>query len=221
MLVRDPSNIVVQHDPSVPSYADGGDSARSTGILALVGSTVDRINIARFFMGRGLLVRHPYQPIHDDSRNFTRDQLLPLTAGMWAAGNHTIVRRVFIAQAKRFFLCQNTHTHPDGVLKKFPNGPDILHPGHIWHLILCAKLRYLYWLAPIGYLFQLFDLLWSTKVKPDEEQNQVFCMMVVSGLLPLYLKLHPDFEKNMRYYWCGWRDQRDIYNMIMEFVNGQ
>lgn len=215
---RDIYGIVIQTDSYNPNYADGGDSSNRTGILALVGSRLDQELLVKFHVGNGILVRHPFQAIHDDPKTFTRDQLLPYVAGLWSSNKTDLAREIFYAHVKRFFFCQNTHYHPSLLKKEFPDGPDFLHPGNIWHLILCAKIYWLYWLAPIGYLFQLFDLFWSCFVHPFKEQNQAFSVFTVSGLLPIYKRLHPNLGLAMWQYWSGWRNMREIYRMIAEFL---
>lgn len=214
MIVRDEHQIIVQHNPNDPNYKDGGDSSRATGIMALCGSEKDKKIILKHYIGKGLCVRHPYQPRWSDFRNFSRDQLILLVAGLLAAGYYFIVRKIFWSRFRSFFFCQNTHTN-DGLKKKFPDGADILSPDVIWHMILCGRMWYLYWFFPVGILFQFLVLLFNCFVTPWREQNQTFALMSVSGLLPLYLRLHPDFEKAMKDYWCKWRSQEEVFEKIM------
>lgn len=217
MIVRDTWGIIVQHHKIDPNYMDGGDSACRTGIMALVGSKKDAKLTYSFHIGNGLLVRHPIQKINKNPNNFSRDQLIPLVAGMHAGGFHRQVRKVFWSRLKNKFFCQNTHFHPSQKKKEFPDGPDILLPNVIWHVILCGRMWYLYWLAPIGYLFQILDIIWHVLFASNKEQNQIFCMLSISGLLPIYLAMHPDFHKSMNEYWGGWRDQREIAIAIIEY----
>ena len=83
MIVRDIHGIVVQHAPSDPSYLDGGDSSRSTGILACFGSGKDLAVLRKHCTSRGF-VRHPTQSRWNIPSDFSRDQLGPLLAGIWA-----------------------------------------------------------------------------------------------------------------------------------------
>lgn len=59
MIVRDNLGVIVQHRRKEPEYKDGGDSARSTGLMALTGSKEDIKILHHFEIGHGLLNRHP------------------------------------------------------------------------------------------------------------------------------------------------------------------
>jgi hypothetical protein len=213
MIVRDQWGIIIQHPVSKSS---GGDSARSTGLMALFGSTED-LNLIKEFevpKGSGLLTRHPWDYTDDC---FTRDQALPLIAGLWAAKEFEITKRVFWSHAKRGFFCQNYRTQFTRVNKGF-FGRDPLSPSHIGHLILCAKMYWLYPILPFCYLWLFFDILWATKVKPDMEQNQLISMLVVYDMLWLWAWLHPAWQKPILSYWCGWRDQCQIAEFMIKGI---
>lgn len=217
-MKRDEYGIIVQHDILNPAYGDGGDSCNRSGIMALCGSKQDQKLLTKFYLGNGYCVRHPTQLPHNTANTFSRDQVIPYLAGLYKAKLHKTANAILKRIVNNKCFMSNTHFHPSLVKKEFPNAPDFCHPGVIWHFILCAKAYRLYWLAPIGYFFQALDLLWSCYVKPFAEQNQSFCMFYVSGLLPLYLKLHPDFDKAMSEYWSKWRDQKEIYEIIVKIA---
>ena len=217
MIKRDASFIICQHDTLNPQYLDGGDSANRTGIYAFVGSKLDQDLVTRFVTLSGECIRHPEQIINRNPNNFSRDQLLPLVAGLKRSRQYHLCAKIFYTHKKRWFFCQNSHFHPSGIRKECPNRTDLLHPGNIWHLILCAKLYRYYWFAPIGYLFQIFDIIFSCFIRPKSEQNQYFIQFAVSGLLPVYLCCHPDFNLSMIRYWGGWRDQIEIAEAIIDY----
>lgn len=218
MIIRDENQIILQHDIFNRSYADGGDSAARCGIMALCGSYIDQKIIAKFYIGNGYCVRHPLQFPHNSSNTFSRDQAIQYMAGLWRSKYNETANAILKRIISDYCFMSNTHFHPSLVKKEFPQGPDFCHPGVMWHFILCAKAYRYYWLAPIGYLFQICDLIWACFVKPFDEQNQAFCMFAVSGLLPLYLKMHPDFRLAMSDYWLRWRDQKQIYESIVNLA---
>jgi hypothetical protein len=119
-------------------------------------------------------------------------------------------KRIFWSRFRSGFLCQNTHTID---LKPKPwYNRDILTPSHIGHLIKIAKIYWLYPFLLVSYSWLLFDILWSTKVKPDDESNQIIALCAVAGdwALKLYCWLHPNWTGPLYSYWSGWRDQREI-----------
>lgn len=200
MIVRD-KGLIVQHDKLISDYRDGGDSSRSTGIMALFGSTKDIEMIFYHWISDGF-VRNPDQRHCSNPDDFSRDQLIPLIAGMKRSNVARIVRYEFWRRRYWFGLC--------------PNG-DFLGPEFYLHMILCGKVWPLYWLVPILYPFQVIHILWMTRVMPDHEQNQTICLAKISGLLWLWKWLHPDWKKSLRDYWGGWRDQMEIAEFI---ING-
>jgi len=210
MLVRDSEGIICQHSPYDPYYCDGGDSAARTGILAACGSDYDRIQ-AQSFVIEGLGVRHPTQVPYNNPNSFTRDQLIQLTAGLEVKQ----ARALLISHAKRGFICQNSH-ETEGAKKAWYKR-DILTPSHIGHLILKSKTYLAYPFLLISMPWLLLDILWSTKVAPMKEQNQIICMLLSypSIFLALYRKLHPCLEASLQDYWGGWRDQVEIKKAIL------
>lgn len=220
MIKRDQYGIIVQHDPANPSYADGGDSAMRTGLMALCGSGQDSGNLARFNIinqsgsPTDLLVRHPYQFPWNNPNNFTRDQLICYMAGAKSTGATNITKRIFKAVVKRGFRAQNTEYDAPGTLKKFPNGPDLLSPSDVLFLAHTANFNHLFLLllSIAGIPWFLLTLLVATKINPDGEQNQIICQCLTFGRLTtkLYTKLHPNYKKVITDYWGGWRDQREI-----------
>lgn len=215
MIVRNSAGHIGQHDILNPNYLDFGDCANRTGIMALCGSKQDQKLLTSFYIGNGYCVRHPFQEPHNTANTFSRDQAIPYMAGLYKARYYETANAVLKRIMSNSCFMSNTHFHPSLIKKEFPHEPDFCHPGVIWHFILCAKAYRLYWIAPIGYFFQILDLLWACYVKPFDEQNQNFCMFYVSGLLGLYLRLHPDFDKAMSDYWRGWRDQKEFYEIIV------
>lgn len=211
-IVRDQWKIIIQHPEDKNS---GGDSSRSVGLMALFGSGLDRSLTREFEIKPGYLTRHPVHYPEGDC--FTRDQLICLTAGLWAGGHIDICRRVFWAHLKRGFFCQNYKTQFTRVNKGF-FGRDPLSPSHIGHLILCGKVYWAYWFLLISYPWVILDIIWATKINPEMEQNQTVSMCVVYDLVWLWAFLSKDWEQSIRRYWQNWRDQKEIGDVMVDGI---
>lgn len=145
-------------------------------------------------------------------------------SALWASSfsvDKDLAKRVFWSHFKRGFFCQNSHTL-EGVKKQWWDR-DPLSPSHITALILAAEMKWFYWFVPVGWVWSLGDLWWNTKKRPWEEQNQFIAMASILGgwLLTAYTVMHPDWEKAVRKYWSGWRDQAEIGEAIIRYVNGR
>ena len=182
MIKRDTHDIIIQTYKHDPSHADGGDSSRSTGIMATFGSDID-IHIVVEHLSTEGFVRHPFQIPWNVKSNFSRDQLIPLLSGCkaniekdYAAGYvKECLSNAFSRATFKYFplfgICQNK---------------DFLAPDTIWHWILCGKMKWLYWYAPLGYLWQILHIIFMTRVTPKHEQNQTICLAYTSGLIKLW-----------------------------------
>ena len=224
MIVRDHIlEAIIQHPIDSNS---GGDSSRSTGLMALFGSQYDQEIVGRFEVPpmSGMLCRHPaLWPRTDD---FSRDQLICLMAGNWKAKNYELVRRVFWKHARRGFFCQN-------YMEQFPNaktkirenkgffGRDPLSPSHVGFLILCGRIWFLYPFLLIAFPWFLIDLWYFTKVAPRQEQNQIVCMAKVYGCLKLWASWHPNWENSFLDYFGGWRDQVQLAHFINAEISNE
>jgi hypothetical protein len=215
VIKRDADGYICQHSNEDPNYLDGGDTAMRSGFAAICGMPEDRILLADFEITPGQLTRHPKQEPLNNPNNFTRDQLI-----CWSAGSTTIsrynqaMRRVFWACIKRGFRAQNSEADYPGTTKKFPNGRDLLSPGDVYFLSVCAFGR-----GPGSWIFSILGLPWllltlfvSCKLNPKGEQNQLLCQGFVIGkwMTRLHYKLHPNLAKNLHDYWGGWRDQHEL-----------
>jgi hypothetical protein len=222
MIKRNEQGIVGQHDiynPNAP--IDLGDSAARTGILAMCGSIQDIELLPLFEIEPGFCARAPKgnEP-YDNIWSFSRDQLLQYVAGLPRHQEGSkIAARLLWTHMERFFFCQNklnTGSKP----KPWYVPADILTPSHVGHLIRVVKCYPLYPFLLVSYLWLLFDIYWSTKVKPTVESNQIVAMCSVAGkwALRLYVKMHPDFKTPLYNYWGGWRDQGEIANAIIDYI---
>ena len=221
MILRDGLiHAIIQHPEDKNS---GGDSSRTTGLMALFDSKFDQEIVSRFEVPpmSGMLCRHPMLWSRTD--DFTRDQAICLLAGIWKSGNYKLARRVFWSHAKRGFFCQN-------YMEQFANektgirankgffGRDPLSPSHVGYLIICARLWFLYPFLLVAFPWFLIDLWYFTKAAPRQEQNQIICMAYVYSCLNLWAKWHPNWDGAIYKYFCGWRDSYEVYLMINEGI---
>lgn len=224
MIRRDELGVVCQHDIYDPSKPlDGGDSAARTGILAMCGSLTDRLKMP-YFEYFGILKRHPSKHPYNDPRSFSRDQLLQFTAGYLNTDAPIrypyTARRIFWAHAKRGFFCQNELTI-DLQPKPWYARRDILTPSHIAHLLKVAQIPWLNWFVVLARLWLILDILWSTKVRPWDESNQIICMCASeksNWALKLYTKWHPNWRHTILGYWSGWRNQEEISDTLIRYI---
>jgi hypothetical protein len=219
MIHRDSHGIICQHDIYDEARRhDGGDSVNRTAIMAICGSTEDADLLGLFSVG-GIMVRHPYQEPWNNPNNCSRDQLIPYVAALWAWEKKEAAQLVLLATMNRKWRCQNTERDEPGTIKKWYNGADWLAPDHRLHLKLAAGAL----IADATFLERTWldaSIFWSTKVKPESEQNQIICQCLVAG--PEYVKkyaaMHPNFEGSLRRYWGTWRDQREIAELLINKV---
>lgn len=218
MLYRDSKNIILQTPIDANS---GGDSARTTGMLALFDSPVDQFILAEFEKpeNSGLLTRHP--DYYDDSC-FTRDQLTCFAGGLWRAGKWSkaillLAKRVFYSHLKRGFWCQNYRTQFTKVNKGF-FGRDPMSPSDIGHLIIAAQIWWAYPFLFLSYPFLILDIIYHAKVAPREEPNQLIAKCTTHNMLWLWVWLHPNWEWSINDYWNGWRNMPEVSQKIIEGI---
>lgn len=218
MIVRDDNGIIMQHDKITGQRPDGGDSAARTGIMALCGSKEDQ-DVIHMFEQVGLGMRHPYQEPWNNVWNFTRDQLTCLAAGLAASGEQAACMRLYKSHKERGWRAQNREKDAPGTPKKWPDGPDWLAPDLRLHLRLCAGIKSNWYL--LGWAFLWLSLIYNTKIKPEAEQNQFFCQMVIAGpkWVKRYKRMHPFLFGNLVTYWSEWRDQKEIYMAMAAVLN--
>lgn len=227
MIYRD------QHGYVMDMTMDGGDSANRAGLLALFGSPE---KLHHYEVRPGWLCRHPFDEPWDNEYNFSRDQLLPFVAGCWKQGNHELVSRVFWAHAKRFFFAQNFERDYVGT-KKYPyphefindqgklerrsfDWADPLDPSDIWHLILCAKIYWLYPFGVLGYPFLILSIIVHAYTNTSNDEGQLISKCVVAGkpFVWLYKCLKPDWHEALFQYWTVRRKMDAMCELITRSI---
>lgn len=157
---------------------DYEDSARLAGIVKVFDYV--RVDMTKYYQFNQY-VRHPYATKY----SMSRDQTIPLMAGLYLQGRTDLVHLDFV------------------------NGKDVFTPSHRGHIRRCQGKK-AFWYQD---LWLWFDVIWSCKFDPDHESNQLLCMLMIhpdKKYLKYWLKNHPDFRKNIRYYWSGWRGEGEL-----------
>jgi len=201
MIKLDQYGLIGQHRPGEPNYLDMGDSCMKTS-LAVIGGIISDKLLGYFLvqerhneLGNYLLsnkvIRSPSSKEYSDPKKTSRDQLICFMAAL-ALTNHKYVN-------KNIMYCSY----------KYRINKDLLiSPSIRWFMRKCEGDDYYSWL---GDKMIRLDIWWASK-NTDKELNQLFCMCLVLGkdYVKLLCDSHPDWRKNLRDYWCGWRDQAEI-----------
>lgn len=202
-MKRDQYGIIIQTEES--NYADGGDSAFSTGLMAFCGSHQDIKLMNLFITGDSRIVRHPFQDAntgthpHNDPRSVSRDQVIAFFAGLKWSGS------VFVRQA-----CIN-------YAKGWKVNRDILGPAHKYYLYKCAGVKPSKVLTFFAYIHQGCSIVWDCFIKPNSEKNQSVVMNSVFGdnWLAFLCRNHPNIFNNIKDYFNGWRDKKEIGDALI------
>lgn len=204
MIKRDQYGIIVQHNLDHPDQMDGGDSASRTGIMAMCGSIQDGNRLVAFAFKDGL-VRHPKQWGWADPEKTSRDQLICYAAGVHSCGWVLSPRVVVINYARGNFI-----------------NKDVLLPHVRFALYKAAGYLAPLWIRLLAKPMMIAHLIWSCRIRPNEEQNQTVCLCSIYGdwwIRKIY-DWHPNLGANLYDYWAGkpWRDQKEIAENIMTFI---
>lgn len=203
--------------PKMSGVSDNMDSAFTAGILATFDETFNKNICLKYVTSPGICVRHLNENVANNPNNFSRDQLVPLISGLAALEADDICYDILIACQKRGWLAQNTEEDIVGSKKKWPSGADWLSPSARNHLRICAGE------APslIGKAWLVVDILYASYIDKKHEVNQLLCMCAIAG--PVYLKLlktlKKDLEQNIRDYYCGWRNEPELAETIINYIN--
>lgn len=228
MLIRDEKGFILDNSK------DGGDSANRGGLLALAGGFE---NLDAYVDQDGWCVRHPYQYPWNNKYNFSRDQLIPFTAGLWKQEKHKTVRKIFWAHARRLFFAQNFQRDFPGSWKfpwphSFTNDKgenetrsfdfaDPLLPDSIWHLICCGRIYALYWFGIIGIPWFVLSLWVYCRFNDSDDEGQIISQCRVQGqwAVDLYYSWRSGLYVKLSRYWVWRRNQEEIYNAVREILS--
>lgn len=203
----------VQGYPRDNGATDMCDSARLAGMMAIV-DHVDEQYLANYVIGNEA-VRCPVgDAAATNPKNFTRDQLVCLAAGLWKQGREPVVEVLYAEAEKRGWHAQNTEADVPGSTKPWWNGADWLSASDRMHLRLCMGQP-----ADVGGLLWLrAEILFNTVFTPMREPNQLICKCLLANLLPFYKKVTPKWRDAIKQYWNGWRDEPTMSFLLQDCV---
>lgn len=171
----------------IEGSSDLEDSSMAAGLCALFKYPI-QVNLA-------LYLKQPYHEWHsmyqrcDNSKYlFSRDQTIPLVAGLYTKGM------------------------TDFVGLERVDGKDIFSPSDRGHIRRCQGLK-AYWYQD---LYFWAELAFSAKVKPMEELNQLMAKLMVADkkFIKWYCKANPRWAESLRQYWWqgagAWRNEKDF-----------
>lgn len=192
MIYRDSYGFIVQHSKDDMNYADGGDSCNRDGIMATSGNEQSQFNLPRYIIDGRFVVRHPLQDLWDSPAQISRDAIVAFFSSQ---SPNLKVRAAALFYASSWFC-----------------NKDFLSPSVRLYLYKCAGVKAPPLIRFLGPIFLFFDVLWSTKIEPEHELNQIACICLVMGQkwIDRLISWHPNFEENLLGYWSGWRDQKEI-----------
>lgn len=202
--------------PRPTGATDFMDSAHAAGMLILANSSepFSKLHILAYILSNGLAVRNPDEEPSNNPLNFTRDQLIPLAAGLCLTGNKDKVLILYNAAVARGYRAQNTEADYPGTIKKFPNGADILTPSVMNHLRICAGLKP----KLLGKAWLILDMTFNGLFTPMAEPNNLIAMALMAG--PFYKKLlkvtNPKLNEAIMKYWGGWRGELELASQLIE-----
>lgn len=205
--------------PKDNGASDWMDSARLAGMMALFNHPdMSREKLAQYAVNDGFeAVRCPVDPTGNPSnnpKNFTRDQLIPLIAGMSKMDLPVICIRLYAAAQDRKYRAQNIESDVPGSVKKFPDGADLLTPSHMNHLRMCAGQGS----SLLGKAWLIMDIMFNGLFSPMSEPNQIMAMCKIAG--PFYVKLLRKVNKKLdaaiREYWSGWRGESEFAEFLIQ-----
>lgn len=200
--------------------SDFADSARLAGMMAIV-RMADTPDLSLYVNADGLAVRYPKVDPHNKNsnnpRNFTRDQALPLVAGLMAQKKFDTAKALVLAHKNRGWRGQNTHELYEDKLKPFWAGADLFSPANRLAMMKAANLKPSVLLNIFGHLWLIADMVFASIQPSKYEINQLIAMLYCFKnplLNHLFIKIHPKFGENLKYYWGGWRAEFQLYREL-------
>lgn len=186
--------------PADNGATDWMDSPRLAAILALCKSE-KAINMEIYILKSCFCpIRCP--GMHEVLWDFSRDQLVPFLAGLKVQNNIEWTRYLYARARENYF--------------RAANGDILWAPSVINHIRICAGLRPFL----IGKVWLMLDMLYqsiASRYMKHVEPNQLICMCVTAG--PAYVKLYKKIVRDWKYlvvnYWCGWRNESEVAELII------
>ncbi len=182
----------------IEGASDMEDCSMFAGLIALFEYDTNSkfggfVRFGYFFEPFGRFPPERYVRCPGSKYNFSRDQFLCISAGMWKSGYPT----QFISY-------------------KLVDGKDILSPANRGHELRCQNKKsnwfYDLWLKA--------EILFHAYATPTEESNQLIAMMIVAGddYLKLWTKHNPKWRESISLYWDSWRNEKDFGLHVIETI---
>lgn len=238
---------MIRHDSSgflATKTFDGGDTAVREGLMAIFtgkpGKLLDLVDAS------GICVRHPNQKPWSNPKNFTKDQLKCLVAGLHAIGRADIVRLIYQAHIERNYFCQNSERDFPGSKKGWfqwvqdfskndEAGDDVTPKGKptfkiFDHADLLFPNDVLTFDKASGFENEKISNQWfktwahmialKTHANSNHnEENQMFSECFVLGTLEAYVRLNPRWRARDLAFWSDPdRDEIEFHEMKVEFL---
>lgn len=168
--------------PRDSNATDFNDSARLAGIMTLF-NWPQRVPLSWYLITKNEIIKYVRHP-RENSYDLSRDQAIPLMAGLFISGSFYYVKRQFI------------------------DGKDFFSPSHNNHVRICSGDDP----TIFGDLWLWLDVLWSCFVAPMAESNQLICMMKVhpnKSYIKFWVKWNKKWRESIMTYW---NDQSGEYN---------
>lgn len=209
--------------PKDTGASDYADSARLAAMMVMVDHplmTREKLltySLDNWFNG----VRYPHEdPTGNKSsnnpKNYTRDQEICIAAALLKMSCPVPTLRLLGELRRRRYRGQNVEKDIPGSTKKFPDGADLFLPHHVNHMRICANENSLI----IGKIFLAADVIFNAIFSPRRESNQILCMLMTAG--PRWVKFYklvtPQWKLAIEDYWCGWRNEPELAQMLIDKV---
>jgi hypothetical protein len=139
---------------------------------------------------KGKYVRHP---IEGNKYPFSRDQLIPLVAGLRAQGYRNFVDIAYD-----------------------PENGDWISPSQRDHIMRCRGMADSW----LGKLWLNADIAWAKYINPEAELNQLIAMLVIAG--PEYVRKfkhnNKSWQLSLQNYWCTWRNEKEFCEFMIDML---
>ena len=201
--------IDVEGLPKEIGATDKMDSSRLAGMMALCNHPLTP-DLSKYIVLNDQGVRHPTEFPANNPKNFSRDQLLCLLAGLYKQGRIDICIKLHDAAKARGWWAQNIEDDVPGSTKRFA---DWLAFGNRLVLAKAAGKRG----NILGYPWLVLAILFNAIFTPIKESNQLLGQLFIMG--PRWMKFYklvtPKWQQALRDYWSGWRGEPELAEMLI------
>jgi hypothetical protein len=199
--------------PKDSGASDWQDSSRLAGMM-VIASHPKSPDCSRYIVN-GNPVRCPIDEKANNPRQFSRDQMICLAAGLSLQGRKDLCLNMLKKAEKNKFRAPND-MNDDGTIKFL--GGDPMSPSAVNHLRMCAGLSGSWW----GLRFLKLDIWYNCNYTPTREPNQLITMCVIAGpeYVREYKNSNPLWKESLIEYWSKWRNEPELALMLNEKLNG-